>query len=85
VLLSDVEKPHDLEHSRAKEYNLLEDLANLLSPSHLKTTHLSSMEERKVTQSSTLIPHPQHSIADTLSLSATKTSQILSDSPNNVF
>jgi hypothetical protein len=68
-------------------YPLLEGLANLFSPSRPGTA-LSSMEEGLTSTSastSTLyppvsFPDPQHSIGDVLSLSATKVSQVVSDS-----
>jgi hypothetical protein len=73
-------------NTQAGTYNFLEGLSNLLSPSHSVTT-LSSMEEGKLTSSSTSIlyppvifPDPQHSMGDVLSLSATKALQVISES-----
>jgi hypothetical protein len=64
-------------------YQLVQGITNyILPPSRPAITPLSSMEEGTLTSTSTPVSFlaPQHSIPDTLSLSATKTSQMVSDS-----
>jgi hypothetical protein len=73
-------------NTQAGTYHLLEGLSNLLLPFQ-PVTPLSSMEEGKLTSTSTstlhsavLLPNPEHSINDVLSLSATKASQVVLES-----
>jgi len=77
-------------NTQARTYHRLEGFLNLLSPSR-PGTPLSSMEEGQLISRSTstststlyppvLFPGPQHSIGDVLSLSATRASQVVSDS-----
>jgi hypothetical protein len=73
-------------NTQASTYNSFEWLSNLVSPSNSVTT-LSSMEEGKLTSSSTstlyppiYIPDPPHSMGNVISLSATKASQVVLES-----
>jgi hypothetical protein len=73
-------------NTQAGTYNSFEGLSNLVSPSDSVTT-LLSMEEEKLTSSSTstlypliYILDPPHSMGDVISLSATKALQVVSES-----
>jgi hypothetical protein len=76
----------DSKRPDTRSYQLLDNIQGLLSPS---PSPLSSMEEGTLTPSSSSTPTlyppvsfqtPQHSIGDALSLTASKTSEMLSDS-----
>ena len=75
----DVEQPKAKEEENvntdAASYNLLEGLTNLFFPSR-SVTPLSFMEEGRLT----LLTYPEPSVADLISLLATKVSQAVSDS-----